>query len=119
MGAKSRASIPEAMRRALRTRLEAHAAARWADRCRSIAVRFRGAYAYIDAFASEELRGEGDSEIPIHLCRLGYLGHPDRWTFAFLKYSDEVYEPSVVLSGALEATPEEAFDCAATVYLST
>ena len=24
---------------------------------------------------------------PTHLCRLGYLGTPDRWEFAFFKYS--------------------------------
>ena len=54
---------------------------------------------------------------PTHLCRLGYLGSPDRWEFAFFKYSDEKYEPSFLHSGEFAGTPEEAFDCAAQVYL--
>ena len=54
---------------------------------------------------------------PTHLCRLGYLESADRVACAFFKYSDERYEPSVVLSGSFEATPGEAFDCSAGVYL--
>ena len=33
------------------------------------------------------------------------------------KYSDEKYEPSFLPSGMFVGTPEEAFDCAAQVYL--
>ena len=33
------------------------------------------------------------------------------------KYSDMKYEPSVVASGSFVATPEQAFDCSAGVYL--
>jgi hypothetical protein len=40
-----------------------------------------------------------------------------RGAFAFFKYSDEKYEPSFLPSGAFMGTPEEAFDCAAQVYL--
>ncbi len=54
---------------------------------------------------------------PTHLCRLGFLGNMDRWAFAFYKYSDEKYELSVGPSGSFEVTPEEAFDCAAGLYL--
>lgn len=54
---------------------------------------------------------------PIHLCRLGYLGSPDRWEFAFFKYSDEKYKPSLLPSGSFAGTPEEAFDCSGHVYL--
>jgi hypothetical protein len=56
-------------------------------------------------------------EIPVDLCRLGYLGSIDRWAYAFFKYSDECYAPSVVASGSFVATPEQAFDCASEVYL--
>ena len=54
---------------------------------------------------------------PAHLCRLGYLSHPDLWEYAFYKYSDEKYAPSVVASGSFQATPEQAFDCSAGAYL--
>jgi hypothetical protein len=54
---------------------------------------------------------------PMHLCRLGYLESPDRWAFAFFKYSDEKYEPPFLPSGEFAGTPDEAFDCSALVYL--
>jgi hypothetical protein len=88
-------------------------------------VRFRGAFAYIDAIRAStwhalgEAPGTGDETTgtATHLCRLGYVGRPDRWAFAFYKYSDEKYEPSFLASGEFVGTPEDAFDCAASVYL--
>ena len=55
---------------------------------------------------------------PLQLCRLGYLASVERWAFAFYRYSDEAYEPSVFPSGSFEGSPEEAFDCSAGVYLA-
>jgi hypothetical protein len=114
------------MRPALRGRLERHALDRWGEHCRAIDVRFRGAFAYVDALAKNSWHAPGTSSesreridaTPTRLCRLGYLGSADRWAFAFYKYSDEIYEPSLLPSGAFEGTPEEAFDCAAAVYLA-
>ena len=106
-------------------RLMNHARTKWKGRCRAVVVRFRGAYAYIDAFPGKrqflpgtprEMRAIIDA-IPTRLCRLGYLGSIDRWEYAFFKYSDEKYELSVVASGSFEAALEEAFDCSAGVYL--
>jgi hypothetical protein len=120
-----RQGIPEHLRLALRKRLERHARDGWEDHCRSIDVRFRGPFAYVDALQKDgwhlpdtpqETRDLIDAT-PTGLCRLGYLGSPDRWAFAFYKYSDEIYEPSFLPSRAFEGTPEEAFDCAAGVYL--
>lgn len=118
-------SIPEAAQATLRARLERHVRAHWKDRCREVVVRFRGAFAYIDAFPLQQqfMLGTTPEEqarieaTPTHLCRLGYLGNLERWEFAFFKYSDEKYEPSFLPSGAFVGTPEEAFDCAAQVYL--
>jgi len=119
--------IPEQTRADLSHRLERHALDRWAEHCRAITVRFRGAFAYVDALPKNvwhpsdippEVRLQIEAT-PTHLCRLGYLGSTDRWAFAFYKYSDEVYEPSFLPSGAFAGTPEEAFDCAAHVYLAT
>jgi hypothetical protein len=118
-------SIPQAVQAALQARLEKHVQAHWKDRCRQVVVRFRGAFVYVDAFpldrqfmpgTTPEERAQIEAT-PTHLCRLGYLGSPDRWAFAFFKYSDEKYEPSFLPSGEFAGTPEEAFDCAALVYL--
>ena len=120
-----RQGIPEHIRVALRTRLERRALERWEGHCRAIEVRFRGSFAYVDALQKDgwhlpdtlhEARDLIDAT-PTRLCRLGYLGSPDRWAFAFYKYSDEIYEPSFLPSGAFQGTPEEGFDCAAGVYL--
>ena len=113
------------MQEALRARLEQHVRANWSEQCRGIIVRFRGAFAYIDAFPldRQSMPGTAPEEqaqieaTPTHLCRLGYLGSADRWEFAFFKYSDEKYEPSFLPSGMFVGTPEEAFDCSAQVYL--
>jgi len=110
---------------ALRARLEKYVSAHWKDRCRQIVVRFRGAFAYVDAFplhrqfmpgTTPEERARIEAT-PTRLCRLGYLGSPGRWAFAFFKYSDEKYEPSFLPSGEFAGTPDEAFGCSALVYL--
>ncbi len=97
--------------------------AHWKDRCREVVVRFRGAFAYVDAFPLHQqfmpgTTPEEQAQIeatPTHLCRLGYLGRADICAFAFFKYSDGKYEPSFLPSGASEGWPEGAFDCAAQV----
>jgi hypothetical protein len=119
-------TIPQSAQDALRGWLERHIRTHWKDRCREIVVRFRGAFAYIDAFPLQQqfMPGTTPKErarieaTPTRLCRLGYLGRADLWAFAFFKYSDEKYEPSFLPSGASVGTPEEAFDCAAQVYLT-
>jgi hypothetical protein len=120
------AFIPEAVRADLKRRLEAHVAAHWKDRCREVQVRFRGVFAYVDAlpvrqFFMPGLTPEQRAQIeatPTHLCRLRYQGRPDSLGFAFYKYSDERYEDSFLPNGSFNGTPEECFDCAASVYLN-
>jgi hypothetical protein len=124
-GRPRRGSIPQAAQAALRARLERHIRTHWKDRCREVVVRFRGTFAYVDAFPLDRqfmpgTTPEEQAQIeatPTRLCRLGYLGSPDRWAFAFFKYSDEKYEPSFLPSGEFTGTPEEGFGCAAMVYL--
>lgn len=120
------AAIPLNVQEALRRRLRQHAEDAWKHQCREVVVRFRGAFAYVDAFPlhHQVMPGTTPEEqaqieaMPTHLCRLGYLGRADHWAFAFFKYSDERYEPSFLPSGEFAGTPEEAFDCAAQVYLT-
>ena len=118
--------IPKVVREELAARLQLHAEKKWKGRVRKILLRFQGAYTYIAAveaapgekLPSKVCRYIEAGEVPVELCRLGYLGRwSDRWTYAFFKYSDECYDPSVVASGSFEATPEQAFDCAAGVYI--
>ena len=120
-----RQGIPGHVRLTVRERLERHASDKWDEHCRAIDVRFRGSFAYVDALQRNGWHLPGTPQetqdlidaTPTRLCRLRYLGSPDRWEFAFYKYSHEIYEPSFLPSGAFEGTPEEAFDCAAGVYL--
>lgn len=119
------APIPEQARRALTNRLDAHARTAWSERCARVNVRFRGEYAYIDAFESNPWFGphttEEDKErirqTPIKLCRLAWTEDPDSWGFAFYKYSDDRYEPSIMLDGSFTGSPESCFDTAAQLYL--
>ncbi|MCW8173472.1 hypothetical protein D8S78_22540 [Natrialba swarupiae] len=54
--------------------------------------------------------------MPTKLCRLTWTGDPDSWGFAFYKYSDDRYEPSISLDGSFAGSPESCFDTAAQLY---
>lgn len=103
--------VPDYVRIDLRRRLETHARDELGSRVRELILTFRTRFAYVDAVIDEP------DPAPIHLFRLRYTGHPDAWHFAFYKYSDGRYEPSVGMNGSFLVTPEEAFDCAAFAYL--
>jgi hypothetical protein len=117
--------IPKGVREELAARLLRHVTKRWTGHVRKLLLRFHGGYAYVAVV--EAARGEKvqpqvcryveEGEVPLHLCRLGYLASVDRWAYAFFKYSDECYMSSAVASGSFQAMPEQAFDCAAGVYL--
>lgn len=117
--------IPEPVRRTLTDRLETHARTAWGERCARVDVRFRGNYAYIDAFESDpwirpdasEEEQERIRQTPTKLCRLAWRSESDSWEFAFYKYSDERYEPSITLDGSFVGSPESCFDTAAQLYL--
>ena len=93
---------------ALQQRLTLHAR-RW-PQITEIKVRYRAGYAYIDAAVDDE---DGD----LQLCRLKDTGHPEMWGFALFTYSNERYEPNILPTGLPFGTPEDAFDCAAGLYL--
>lgn len=119
------ATIPEQARRTLTDRLDAHARTGWSERCARVGVRFRGEYAYIDAFESDpwirpdatEEEKERIRQTATKLCRLAWTGNPDSWGFAFYKYSDDRYEPSSMIDGSFAGSPESCFDTAAQLYL--
>ena len=68
-----------------------------------VSVRFRGAFAYIDAHLP-------DGEI-MPLCRLRYGGSASIWGFAIYRASHDDYQ-TLPAHGARAGSPEDALDCA-------
>jgi len=115
------AAIPAAQQTALQRRLEKHLHSTWSDAGVDIVVRFRGRFAYIGYVERVQKPGRRDvprAEPPMPLFRLAFTGDARRWVFALFTYSHEDYEPCLGPSGSFTATPEQAFDCAARLYLS-
>ncbi len=125
--------IPDAVKRRTEERIRRFAEENYAGRYTRLEIRFRGKFCYIDAYEEpQEMPGwppehwpESKEEFlerlrntPLHLCRLRYFGDEERWGFAFYTYSNETYELSILPSGDFYGTPEEAFDTAASVYLT-
>ena len=127
-------SIPDTVRWELPGRILSHAKKHFKGKFTHIDVRFRGALCYLDAYCDPSVRSEAlprpdtreyreylksHEDTVTHLCRLRYLGSRDIWGFEFFTYSSNKYEPSVFPSGLPTGTPEDAFDIAASVHLSS
>lgn len=120
-----RGPIPEVIKEQLKERLLNHIKKKWSDSVAKLLLRFHGRYTYVAVVENQGnhkvnprvCRYIEKGEIPLEICRLGYLWGIDKWEYAFFTYSDERYVPSVVASGSFEATPEQAFDCSANVHL--
>jgi len=112
-------SIPIATQERLCRSLNAHLSERWGGLAIEILVRFKGRFAYV---AYRELRSGKKAPPsdagPLPLFRLGFTGDPRRWYFSLFTYSSETYRPCLGASGSFVATPTQAFDCAARLYLS-
>ena len=103
------ATPPESTKTSLRQRLSTHAQQRW-PQLASVAVRYHGAFAYID--------GQLPSGTTLPLCRLRYAGSASTWGFAIYRASHDDYHDSVLPSGYPAGTPQEALDCACGLYLN-
>jgi hypothetical protein len=99
---------PESTKTSLQQRLSTRAKDRWPDLA-GIQVRFRGAFAYV----SGQLPG-GDT---MPLMRLRYAGSAALWGFAIYLASKDSYQDSVLSTGDLAGTPEDALDTACGLYL--
>jgi hypothetical protein len=67
-----------------------HASQRW-PALEEVTIRWRGSYGYLTGYLSED----DDDTIP--LCRIQYLGDPDKWAFAIWQASTETHADSVAL----------------------
>jgi hypothetical protein len=106
------AAIPESTKTSLQQRLSAHAREHWPGITR-ITVRFHGRHAYIGAIIDHS---EGpDTEIK--LLRLRYGGYAGIWGVALRRASHDDYQPTRMPDGTTAATPQDALDLAAGLYL--
>jgi hypothetical protein len=103
------AAPPSSTKTSLNQRLTAHARAHW-PQLSGVAVRFRGNFAYID--------GHFDDGETMPLCRLRYGGSASRWGFAIYRASHNDYEDNFLPSGQMAGSPEEALDCACSLYVT-
>jgi hypothetical protein len=99
---------PASTKTSLGQRLSDRARQRWPALDR-VSVRFRGAFAYVDAHLP-------DGEI-MPLCRLRYGGSASIWGFAIYRASHDDYQDSFLPTGHATGSPEEALDCACGLYL--
>jgi hypothetical protein len=104
-------TIPSQVRQRTERRIRTYAEARYRGKFDRLAIRFRGALCYIDAYVADQ------PDVPLHLCRLRYFRNEDAWSMAFYTYSHEKYEACLFGNGTWHGTPEEAFDMAA-IYLT-
>src|SRR5579884_1561674 len=104
-------SVPSAIQIRTERRIRNYAAQYYAGKFLRIEVRFRGAFCYIEAYTEPDLRigspppGETREQwaeelrnTPWHLCRIGYFGNEDRWSFAWYSYASDKYEPSFLIT---------------------
>lgn len=103
------AAPPASTKTSLQQRLSTHARAHW-PQLAAVTVRFRGAFAYVDGHLPD-----GDT---LPLMRLRYGGSAARWGFAIYLASTDGYQNAVLPTGAYAGLPEDALDCAASLYLT-
>ena len=121
-----RGPIPPAVRSELEGRLQRQAARECPGRVKKLLLAYRGPYVKVAVVEGKPGRNGlpmiaryvEKGEVPVELCRLGYLGNVDRWTYDFYSYANDRYMPSVAASGSFEATPEQAFDSSAGAHLA-
>jgi hypothetical protein len=102
-------SVPESTKTSLHQRLSTRAQERW-PQLATLTVRHRAGFAYITGHLPD---GE---QLP--LCRLRYSGSANTWGFAIYRASHDDYEDSILPTGALTGTPEDALDTACGLYLN-
>jgi hypothetical protein len=103
------ATPPPSTKTSLGQRLADRAQERW-PALATVEVRFRGQFAYVDGHLP-------NGEV-LPLCRLRYSGSASSWGFAIYRASHNDYQASYLPNGIFSGTPEEALDCACSLYLN-
>jgi hypothetical protein len=103
------ATPPASTKTSLAQRLTGHARSHW-PALATVQVRFRAQYAYIDGHLP-------DGEV-LPLCRLRYGGSASSWGFAIYRASHHDYEDTTLPNGHTAGSPEDALDCACSLYLN-
>jgi len=101
-------AIPDPARWSLERRLELRRRERWPT-LQALAFRYRTNFAYISGETTDG---------PLDLCRLRYIGSPDKWGFGCYLASKDGYEDSVLPTGSFTGSPEDALDCVCGLYLN-
>lgn len=91
--------------------IDHHASKRW-PALKEVTIIWRGSYGYLTGFLST---ADNDR---IKLCRIQYLGDPDRWAYAIWQASTDSYAQALLLDGQPTGHPTLALDTACTLYLS-
>ncbi len=100
---------PASTKTSLTQRLNHHARARW-PQLAGVEVRFRSNFAYVD--------GRHADGTVLRLCRLRYGGSAHTWGFAIYRASHDDYEDTLLPTGMLAGSAQEALDCACGLYLN-
>jgi len=66
-----------------------------------------------------ETFGEGAFDAWLHLMRLRYGGSASIWGFTLYLASTDKYEDTILPTGSFADAPEDALDCACSLYLTT
>ena len=101
--------IPKSTQASLSSRLETRRRERWPSLTK-IETSFRGNFAYV--------KGVDDHDDALPLLRLRYAGSANLWGFGIYLASRDGYEDSMLPSGSVAGSPEEALDCACGLYLN-
>ena len=101
--------LPIENRYDIHDRIDRHVTANW-PALESARARFRGGFAYLDAILT--------AGVIQPLCRLRYDGHDSLFGFALWRASHNDYEDTILPGGDLTTTVENAFDVAASFYLT-
>ncbi|MEU4782286.1 hypothetical protein [Micromonospora sp. NPDC023633] len=81
-------------------------------------MRWRGGYGYVIGYLDDDETDLNAPEETVALCRIGYLGTPDDWTFALYDPATDSYQDTVLPDGSLTGTLTDILDCACRVHLA-
>jgi hypothetical protein len=104
------------LKRDVEADLDHHAELHW-PQLGGVEVRWRGSYGYVIGFLDDDEDDDAPEET-VRLCRIGYLGSDDDWTFALYDPATDSYLDTALPDGAFSGTLNDILDCACRVHLA-